>query len=72
MAIFSKDNKNDFKTNLSLFIEIIPKQKEVKFLGLILDENLSFNKHIKTIRKIYKYRLNILRILSKQILETKL
>ncbi|RNA32277.1 RNA-directed DNA polymerase from mobile element jockey-like [Brachionus plicatilis] len=61
---FSRNTRSNPNIKLKLFNEDIPYAKEIKFLGFILDECLTFKPHIENIKKKCSDRLNIFRILS--------
>ena len=49
---------------LTLNGNILPYEKEVKFLGMIFDEKLTWNKHIDNLKIKVKESLNILKVVS--------
>ena len=58
----SKILNNSF--HFELFKERIPPSESLKFLGITFDLGLSFNQHIKEIKKKYINRLNIIKLMS--------
>ena len=55
-------NNEDF--NIRLYGELIPKDNNPKFLGIVFDRRLRFEKHIANIKKKSAERLNIIKILA--------
>ncbi|RNA23541.1 RNA-directed DNA polymerase from mobile element jockey-like [Brachionus plicatilis] len=61
---FSRNSRSNPIIKLKLFNEDIPYAKEIKFLGYILDECLTFKPHVEDIKKKCSHILSIIRILS--------
>ena len=62
--IFTKNRKSKLHKDLFINGEIIEKVKQIKYLGLILDEKLNWNAHIEYVKKRCREKLNILRYIS--------
>ena len=62
--IFNKKSSSDPCLNLNLFGKTIPKSDKLKFLGVTLDERLSFKNQIDEIKTKCNPRLNLIKILS--------
>jgi len=63
-SIISNKSKQDKLFKLQLFGEKIPYSKNPAFLGMVLDERLTFKNHIERIKSRTFSRLNIIKILS--------
>ena len=61
--LFQKGSSNLTRPNLYLKNEHIKYEKNVKFLGITFDQNLSFEDHIKTVHEKCTKRLNLLKSL---------
>lgn len=61
--VFSHNNKNH-EFNLNLNNDKIPKGKSIKYLGIILDEKLSFQEYIANMRVACRDRISALKIIS--------
>jgi hypothetical protein len=59
-------SKSNYKVNfdIKLFEELIPHNKTCMFLGVMLDERMSFNEHLEYILKKISNRQNLLKILA--------
>ena len=62
-TVFSRGNTNT-KFSFPFNGSVISEEKEPKFLGVVLDQRLTFSKHVEYIRDRCASRLNILRIIS--------
>ena len=63
--IFSQTKaKTEDQLKLKLYNTQITKVESTKFLGIILDQRLNFNKHIEYIKSKAQGRVNIIKILS--------
>ena len=61
---FTRTRKNEEIPTLLLNGNILPLEEEVKFLGVILDQKLTFGPHIKDLASRVKESLNILKVVS--------
>ena len=51
-------------STLTLKGDILPYEKEVKFLGMILDAKLTWSSHIDALKRKVKTSMNILKVVS--------
>ena len=64
-AIFSRSpNYYSWITEIALPKRIVKRSSSVKYLGIIIDENLSFKYHVKAISRILSQNLGIIRKLK--------
>jgi hypothetical protein len=64
--LFNKNSNSKLagKINIELLNEKIPSIDQMKFLGINFDTGLTFNKHVKELKKKCNNRLNIIKIIS--------
>ena len=61
---FTRSTRNEIIPNLKLRDTLIPFEKEVKFLGMIFDNKLTWSSHIDSLKIKVKKSLDILRVVS--------
>ena len=59
-------NKNDC-FNLNVAAQVIPSSSEVKLLGIAIDDELKFTKHINELCRKASYKLHVLATENKEI-----
>ena len=70
LLFFSRNNSEpDENYYIQLFNDIVKPSKQAKFLGVHLDEKLSFKDHFETIQTLTIKRLNVLRLLARNSVE---
>ena len=66
LVFLSRNNiKPDENYSLHLFNDVVRPSKQAKFLGIQIDERLSFKQHFDAIHTSTARRLNVLRVLSR-------
>ena len=61
---FTRSRRNDPPPTLKLKDEIVPFEKEAKFLGMTFDSKLTWSSHIDRLKIKVKKSLNILKVIS--------
>ena len=65
--LFKKANPKITQPNIYLQKELLKYEKHVKFLGIIFDENLTFEEHINEVYNKCQNRLNLLKSLTEKL-----
>ena len=61
---FTRSTRKETIPNIKLKDDLIPYEKEAKFLGMIFDSKLTWNSHIDSLKLKVKKSLNILKVVS--------